>query len=814
MPRLSQIFLICLCMLIDLPTRLTLFAAPTRPPVPTLESVLTSQPPVIDGQLDDNAWQNAEPVTTFWNLEGTAKHQDLVWAKVISNDDGLFICYRMQADAQSGIPSGSETRDEGVWFSPNIQIFIQPPGTSSYYVFTLNSLNTQEDAKDYDSLWNATWDSATFIAPDKSYWQAEVALPFAAFDLADSAGTDWRINLTCVSSVGGQGYILTWAPTFANFHSPSYFGKLSLGNIPWDRRRCGLSLAAGPGAPGHMDIVAEYFNPIETDATLHVTITRPDGSKTSKHQHVLLTPTTSTERFSFATDHAGQHQFLATLSADRTSDSRSQENQLILASRHIHTVTPPPLDVWLDRSIYTNQKRARVKIEGWQSGLAGTACTISLSSDTTTKIATQQPFTIRLDKNARATFTLNLTALPEGRHTLKVQPTSESNTATALSIPFDKLPPQAGTVWSDDRGVLYKDENPFFPIGFYYVQNFLKDGLLEEYVDSGLNTIVWEWSNSQGYKNALEQMNAQGLNLILSVQNEAYARHLQDRMWQAKDTERTTIQKDYEKHVAKFVRDVASTNPTNLIAWYVQDEPNLDILPFVKRSSEIVARADPRRPRLVVPCLSTVFRSYADVVEILAPDPYPGFPDGPLVKVSSFLDEARAATRFRRPTLAVLQAFGEPAGDTGVVPTPAELRCMTFLSIAHEARGIIYFSYSYNGPMREKHPELWKAVKTSAAQLRDLGAATLSASAGQFALSQSTGSQQVHTRIIKHNGQLLLIAVNTQRSVITDVQWKMPDVPDGSFQVLWEDREINTQVGTFADDFAPLEVHVYRRKLK
>ena len=52
---------------------------------------------------------------------------------------------------------------------------------------------------------------------------------------------------------------------------------------------------------------------------------------------------------------------------------------------------------------------------------------------------------------------------------------------------------------------------------------------------------------------------------------------------------------------------------------------------------------------------------------------------------------------------------------------------MSWLAIVHQARGILYFSYSYTGPMRETHPQLWEETKTCARQIRELGAAVLTA---------------------------------------------------------------------------------------
>ena len=799
--RISCLCLLNLLLLMGIFTTTNNRAAPQRPPVPMLEPPHIPQPPTIDGRLDDPCWQHAPSVAEFWDVNGAAQFKDLAWAKVAIDDDQIYICYRMKADEKSGLPTGSETRDDGVWFSPNVQVFVQPPAAGSYYVFTLNSKNTQEDAKDYENLWDCKWQSATFVAEDKSYWQAEMALPFAAFDLANPPGPAWKLNLTCVVSFAGKGHVLTWAPTFANFHSPSYFGKVPLRDVPWKRRHCGLETLAAHGQPGEMEVVAECFSGQPRGATLSVTMKQPDGTSVSQERKLSLTHVATTQRFSFPTEAAGKHHFVTTLRAPIGPHPSDVPKTTVLAERHAVATTPPPLETWLDRSVYTSQKQARLTIEGWQRGLAGQTFNVSI----TPSVSTARPIPTRLGSAGRSTVTLDLTDLPVGSHTVHVKPTNNTLGEATISCELIKLPNARGTVWYDDRGVLYKDNQPFFPVGFYYIQNFLKDGLLDEFVQSGM-------SSTAGYIDALKRMEPHDVNLILSIQNESLARSLQDRFWQTKDEERSVLQTAYYKHIETIARQVAASDPTNLIAWYIQDEPNVDILPFVKRSSDIVASADPRRPRLVVPCFSTVFRPYAEVVDILAPDPYPGFPDGPMVKVSSFIDEARAAMRYRRPAIAVLQSFGEPSGPAGAMPSAEELRCMTFLSVVHEARGVIYFSYSYNGPMRETHPQLWASAKTCARQIRQLGAEVLTASAGQLSLSQMSATRQVHSRIIQYDGNVYMIAVNTLRSPINNVRWTVNGLSDGPFEVLWEDRNLTVQKGMLMDDFAPLEVHFYRRR--
>ena len=412
-----------------------------------------------------------------------------------------------------------------------------------------------------------------------------------------------------------------------------------------------------------------------------------------------------------------------------------------------------------------------------------------------------------------ASVDLEISPLATGQHTVAVVLDPRSSSQVTASCVLRKLAGRPGTISYDDRGVLRKDGEPFFPFGIYYIQNFLTDGLLEEFSESGFNTIVWEWTNAAGYINALERMHAHGIHLIPSVQNESTSRTIQDQYFASDDTKKTDLAKAYYEHTTRVIDQVRQSNPPNQIAWYVQDEPNLELLPFVHHAARIVSARDQRHPTMVVLCHSTVLEAYADVADILAPDPYPGFPDGPMLKVATYIDEARRVTRGRRPVIAVLQAFGEPPGPTGTMPTPAELRCMSYLALVHGASGILYFSYSYNGPMRKTHPAHWSELKDLAGEVRALAPA-LSHSEGRFSAALTRPGSAIHTRAIQHGGVGSLIAVNTTRRAIDNVEWQTTGFYDGVLEVLDESRELKVVDGRLGDDFAPLAVHVYRQKMR
>ena len=110
-------------------------------------------------------------------------------------------------------------------------------------------------------------------------------------------------------------------------------------------------------------------------------------------------------------------------------------------------------------------------------------------------------------------------------------------------------------------------------------------------------------------------------------------------------------------------------------------------------------------------------------LDVSAPYLYP-LPYQPLRSVGQAVGRAAAASGGGKALLPVLQLFVWKPGDR--YPSPAELKCMVWLSLIHGADGIGYYSYNY---VSGKHgtniaaaqPELWKSVKAINAEIKVIG---------------------------------------------------------------------------------------------
>lgn len=222
--------------------------------------------PVIDGSLDDVAWQQAAWTDDFTDIEGDLKPRPALQTnvKMLWGDSCLYVAAQIH---DPNVWASLKQHDDIVYLDNDFEIFIDPlKSTHQYFEIEVNAVNTIFDLflnKPYRNGGNAMigWDAAglrsqvkiqgTLNDPsdtDKG-WTVEMAIPFKAigFGINSSApadGTIWRINFSRVewdTKVNDSKYVkLTdgngrslpehnwvWSPQgVVNMHFPERWGYL------------------------------------------------------------------------------------------------------------------------------------------------------------------------------------------------------------------------------------------------------------------------------------------------------------------------------------------------------------------------------------------------------------------------------------------------------------------------------------------------------------------------------------------------------------------------------------------------------------
>ncbi len=251
-----------------------------------------------------------------------------------------------------------------------------------------------------------------------------------------------------------------------------------------------------------------------------------------------------------------------------------------------------------------------------------------------------------------------------------------------------------------------------------------------------------------------------------------------------------------------------------VFSWWIQDEPGASapVVEMLADAYMYIRTHDPNRPAYT--CLNNpnAYEVSAPQTDIVSADVYP-IGRSPLTTISDTLDHARAVIPEH-----VMYFIGQVwPWPNGPMVTPAQHRCMTYLALAHGARGL--FWYSFRDPdwyLPENNPELWAEMKTVNDELIVLEPALLTVNLAQMVVAAEGG--EVHVALKRVGPELYIIAVNPGEEPVgatIDVADLAPGVNCApEVQVRFEGRGVRLSDGVLTDEFDPLGVHVYRLRVR
>ena len=252
----------------------------------TISATWVDNPPVIDGELTDKVWQNAQVATHFFRAkEGNTHPAELdTEARVLYDENTLYIGVRCDEPNMKSLRETKTRRDSAVWQNDCIEVMLDTyHDRRNCYIFAINTLGTQTDERVgnesvFDMSWDAKWDAK--VKKNRDNWTAEFAIPFRALRF-NRRNTTWGINFWRVHPINGQSY--SWAQT-AFFSRVSEFGNLTglnleqiktentLGILPYSSYR------AFANRSNDLDGGLDLILPISTHLTSNMTL-NPDFSQ-------------------------------------------------------------------------------------------------------------------------------------------------------------------------------------------------------------------------------------------------------------------------------------------------------------------------------------------------------------------------------------------------------------------------------------------------------------------------------------------------------------------------------------------------------
>lgn len=319
-----------------------------------------------------------------------------------------------------------------------------------------------------------------------------------------------------------------------------------------------------------------------------------------------------------------------------------------------------------------------------------------------------------------------------------------SRTVNAAEIPV--VPGKAEIrkkVWIDEDQALVVDGRKVFPLIFYRLPPSLYGEMRKHGFNAAEETNYRD--NFEVFDRIFAEANTAGVGVF---PHEDYA-----------------ARRFLKKRLAEVVRRYRDNSA--LWVWYLADEPqNYGISPENALDLYRVIRAnDPEHPVMVLNSEPPLFAKYAPACDIFAVDCYP-VPKMPVASVADYIRQAHAAVEGRKPVWFAAQTFASFSYG-GRFPTREELRCMIYLALVNNVKGMLFFAYSsqeMGGTLPDKNPEFYREVLTIADEIQQLAPAlTAKAPAQDFRV----GDPKLQARLFADGVKRRLIVVNPENRPIT-----------------------------------------------
>ncbi len=222
-------------------------------------------PPVIDGFVQEEAWQVADSATDFVQMEPTkgASASEKTVVYITYDNEKIYFGIKCYARDPSSIIGKVQARD--VLSKNDDLIFVQLDtyrDNRSAFGFFVNPLGVQidmkivDDGRNLDLNWDAEWESAAVRTSDG--WLVEIAVPFQSITYNRKI-SEWGVNF---------GRVIR-----SNFETSAWSGELND-----DFRVSQGGLLTGLTLPGKKKIV---------ELTPYVTLRYEDSDETNVHGKVV-----------------------------------------------------------------------------------------------------------------------------------------------------------------------------------------------------------------------------------------------------------------------------------------------------------------------------------------------------------------------------------------------------------------------------------------------------------------------------------------------------------------------------------------------
>ena len=191
---------------------------------PYLTVPRTATAPIIDGNLNDEAWKDAACQPFLFDTANFLPAEPVTRTFFDWDDERMYVAYECAEPDPGGIMFRKKGQDAGsLDDDDSTQLFLQSPGMELYYRFVINTGGFVFDEHHYDPAWNCDAHGAAQLGDH--VWTAEMSIPWSGIGGPPSPGQVWRANLSRHRLVGGNTFT-QWSRTGPEARMPHRFGSL------------------------------------------------------------------------------------------------------------------------------------------------------------------------------------------------------------------------------------------------------------------------------------------------------------------------------------------------------------------------------------------------------------------------------------------------------------------------------------------------------------------------------------------------------------------------------------------------------------
>ena len=215
-----------------------------QPSLPRYEVKRAAGRIIIDGKLDEKAWDAASPIELIFPWESQTGAKQKTTVKLLWDDDFLYVAYECE---DTDIVALRTERDDPTYMDDAVEIFInpRPSQTGAYFGLEMNARAVLYDYLMYDARYAFKRFNmqgvqlASFIrgtlnvrGDEDKGWSLEVAIPwvnFEEFSKRPNPGDIWTAALNRWDGVEPNRRLSMWTDphqTSPSPHVPARFGQL------------------------------------------------------------------------------------------------------------------------------------------------------------------------------------------------------------------------------------------------------------------------------------------------------------------------------------------------------------------------------------------------------------------------------------------------------------------------------------------------------------------------------------------------------------------------------------------------------------